>query len=112
MSVKGRGVLIDIDLLTSSPRKRGPILRGGNHGVGASCLRLLLASAAQIDIRGYGSPRSRGRRRSMPDGSSRHRKAQRLAAAAHVDGGKAGDGEAAGAAVALLVDLELALAGA
>src|ERR1700738_5173039 len=44
--------------------------------------------------------------------SSRHRKAQRLAAAAHVDGGKACDGEAAGAAVALLIDLELALAGA
>src|SRR5258708_40335462 len=44
------------------------------------------------------------------DASSRHRKAQRLAAARHVDGGKAGDSEATGAAVALFVDLELALA--
>ena len=41
-----------------------------------------------------------------------HRKAQRLAAAAHVDGDKPGCGEAARAAVALFVDLELALAGA
>src|SRR5437899_6364470 len=41
---------------------------------------------------------------------SRHRKAQRLAAAAHVDGGKTDRGEAAGAAIALFVDLELALA--
>src|SRR6185369_3596379 len=46
------------------------------------------------------------------DGSSRHRKAQRLAAARHVDGGKAGYRKAAGSAVALFVDLELALAGA
>src|ERR1700757_1417124 len=53
---------------------------------------------------------SRGRRdvyRTIP---SRHRKAQRLAAARHVDGGKAGDSEAAAAAVALFADLELALA--
>src|SRR5882757_11572746 len=41
---------------------------------------------------------------------SRHRKAQRLAAAAHVDGGKACYSEAARAAAALLIDLELALA--
>src|SRR5258705_3573151 len=46
------------------------------------------------------------------DVSSRHREAQRLAAARHVDRGKAGYREAAGAAVALFVDLELALAGA
>src|SRR5881392_1719742 len=51
-------------------------------------------------------PRSRGRRR------SRHREAQRFAAARHVDGGKAGYREAAAAAVALFVDLEFALAGA
>src|SRR6266446_2987289 len=44
------------------------------------------------------------------DDLSRHRKAQRLAAAAHVDGGKACYSEAARAAVALLIDLELALA--
>src|SRR3979411_1837980 len=44
------------------------------------------------------------------DDSSRHRKAQRPAAARHVDGGKAGDSEAAGAAVTLFIDLELALA--
>src|SRR6266851_7610481 len=44
------------------------------------------------------------------DDTSRHREAQRLAAARHVDGGKAGNGEAAGAAVALFIDLELALA--
>src|SRR6267142_4177049 len=42
--------------------------------------------------------------------SSWHRKAQRFAAAAHVDGGKAGRGEAAGAAVALFIGLELVLA--
>src|SRR5450755_3931356 len=47
-----------------------------------------------------------------PADPSRHRKAQRLAAAAHVDGGKANRAKAAGAAVALLVDLELAFAGA
>src|SRR4051794_5691828 len=44
--------------------------------------------------------------------SSRHRKAQRLAAAGHVDRGKAGGGEAAARTIALLVGLELALAGA
>src|SRR5262249_21908967 len=43
---------------------------------------------------------------------SRHRKAQRLAAAAHVDGRKAERREPARAAITLLVDLELALAGA
>src|SRR6266568_8139656 len=43
---------------------------------------------------------------------SRHCKAQRLAATGHVDGGKSGGGEAAGRALALLVDLELAFAGA
>src|SRR6266702_7576403 len=42
--------------------------------------------------------------------SSWHRKAQRFAAAAHVDGGKASRGEAAGAAVALFIGLELGLA--
>src|SRR5882672_8915359 len=42
--------------------------------------------------------------------SSWHRKAQRFAAAAHVDGGKASRGETAGAAVALFVGLELGLA--
>src|SRR5882724_9882849 len=42
--------------------------------------------------------------------SSWHRKAQRFATAAHVDGGKAGGGETAGAAVALFVGLELVLA--
>src|ERR1700716_4728806 len=41
---------------------------------------------------------------------SRHRKARLLAAAAHVDGGEACYSEAARAAVALLIDLELALA--
>src|SRR5437660_204747 len=41
-----------------------------------------------------------------------HRKAQRLAAAAHVDRGKARDRKPACAAIALFVDLELALAGA
>src|ERR1700686_5536150 len=41
---------------------------------------------------------------------SRHRKAQRLAANRHVDGGKTGRGEATGAAVALVIDLELVLA--
>src|ERR1700755_1123842 len=44
--------------------------------------------------------------------SSRHRKAQRLAAARHVNGCKSDRGEAAGAAIALVVDFELALAGA
>src|SRR5260370_14871952 len=44
--------------------------------------------------------------------SSRHREPLRLAAAGHLDRGKAGYREAAGAAVALFVDLELALAGA
>src|SRR6267154_1328138 len=39
--------------------------------------------------------------------SSWYRKAQRFAAAAHVDGGKAGRGETAGTAVALFVVLEL-----
>src|SRR6267378_2260508 len=42
--------------------------------------------------------------------SSWYRKAQRFAAAAHVDGGKAGRGETAGTAVALFVGLELGLA--
>src|SRR3981189_751433 len=42
--------------------------------------------------------------------SSWHRKAQRFAAAAHVHGGKAGRGEAGGAAVALFIGLELGLA--
>src|SRR5712691_8321537 len=42
--------------------------------------------------------------------SSWHRKAQRFAAAAHVDGGKASRGEAAGAAVALFIGLEFGLA--
>src|ERR1700745_714040 len=42
--------------------------------------------------------------------SSRHRKAQRLAAAAHVDRDKAVRAEATGCAIALLADLELALA--
>src|SRR5690242_15504326 len=41
-----------------------------------------------------------------------HRKAQRLAAAAHIDRGKARDRKSARAAIALFVDLELALAGA
>src|SRR3954454_23022972 len=44
------------------------------------------------------------------DYPSRHRKAQRLAAAGHVDGGEAGDGEATGGAVALFIDLEFAFA--
>src|SRR5258705_11477989 len=57
----------------------------------------------------YGSPRSRGR---QLWNSLRHRKAQRLAAASHIDRGKAGCREAAGAAIALLVDLEFAFAGA
>src|SRR5690349_8467017 len=42
--------------------------------------------------------------------SSRQREAQRLAAAAHVDRGETRRGEAAAAAIALLADLELALA--
>src|ERR1700738_1000538 len=42
--------------------------------------------------------------------SSRHRKAQRLAAAAHVDGGEADRSQAAGAAIALFIDLEFAFA--
>src|ERR1700747_366135 len=42
--------------------------------------------------------------------SSRRRKAQRLAAAAHVDRDKAVRAEATGCAIALLADLELALA--
>src|SRR3979411_87657 len=41
---------------------------------------------------------------------SRHRKDQRRAAPAHVDGGEACYSEAARAAIALLVDFELALA--
>src|SRR5690242_14771472 len=41
-----------------------------------------------------------------------HRKAQRLATAAHVDCGKARNRKPARAAIALFVDLELALAGA
>src|SRR5882757_4811082 len=45
-------------------------------------------------------------------GASRQRKPQRLAAAGHVDGREADRGEAAAAAVALLGELELALAGA
>src|ERR1700722_7626944 len=56
---------------------------------------------------GPGLRRERQRRYSL-----RHRKAQGFAAARHVDGGKAGGGEAAGAAIALLIDLELAFAGA
>src|ERR1700675_5142769 len=44
--------------------------------------------------------------------SSRQRETQSLAAARHVDGGKAGHGEAPGAAIALLINLELAFAGA
>src|ERR1700692_2880442 len=59
----------------------------------------------------YGSRRSPARRwRGMLDGSSWHRKTKRLAAARHVDHGKADRGEAAGAAVALLVDFEFVLA--
>src|SRR5450759_4617031 len=54
-------------------------------------------------------PRVRSRGRQCRN-SSRHRKAQRLATARHVDGGKARRGEAAGAAVALFAGLELALA--
>src|SRR5450756_1283618 len=46
------------------------------------------------------------------DDVSRHRKPQRPAAARHVNGGKAGGRKTAGAAVALFVDLEFALAGA
>src|SRR6202035_5043456 len=42
--------------------------------------------------------------------SSRQRKAQRLAAARHVDRGKTGGGKAAGATVALFSGLELVLA--
>src|SRR6185437_1640055 len=42
--------------------------------------------------------------------SSWHRKAQRLAAARHVDRGKTGRGETAGAAVTLFAGLELVLA--
>src|SRR5205807_3824727 len=42
--------------------------------------------------------------------SSRHREAQSLAAARHIDGAKAGGGKAAAAAIALFVGLELALA--
>src|SRR5258708_24552636 len=41
--------------------------------------------------------------------SSWYRKAQRFAAAAHVDGGKAGRGETAGTAVALFIGLDLGL---
>src|SRR5579862_4596443 len=43
---------------------------------------------------------------------SRHREAQRLAAAGHVDDGKAGGREAARGAIALFAGLELVLAGA
>src|SRR4051812_48484143 len=44
--------------------------------------------------------------------TSWHRKSQGLAAAAHVDGREADDGEAPARAIGLIVDLELALAGA
>src|SRR5260370_6322420 len=54
-------------------------------------------------------PRVRGGRR-REDTSSRQRETQSLAAARHVDGSKAGHGEAPGAAIALLIDLELAFA--
>src|SRR5215831_9637054 len=44
--------------------------------------------------------------------SSRHRKAQRLAAAAHIDRRKARRGEAAAGTIALFAGFELVLAGA
>src|SRR5258705_13955951 len=91
----------------SSPRKRGPIRRGGRDGHDVSRLWLGLALSPQTRSCGYGSLRSQGRRE-----KSRHRKAQRPAAACHIDRGKAGCREAAGAAIALLVDLEFAFAGA
>src|SRR3954451_2596200 len=69
---------------------------------------------ATTNIWDYGSPLSRGRRWNEleEDLPSRHRKAKRLAATRHIDAGKAADREAAGAAVALFIDFELALAGA
>src|SRR3954452_950418 len=44
--------------------------------------------------------------------TSRHRKPERLATTRHIDGGKAGDRKPTAGAVALFIDLELALAGA
>src|SRR6478672_6269618 len=62
-----------------------------------------------IQAGGYGSRHSPRRR--WGGAASWHRKPQRLAAARHVDGGKADRAKAAGAAIALFVDFELALAG-
>src|SRR5258708_6396635 len=57
------------------------------------------------------APRAQLRtRRGRREISSWHRKAQGIAAAGHVDGGKAGRCKAAAAAVTLLIGLELALA--
>src|ERR1700731_4044004 len=108
MWAKGRGAVIDIVLSASSRRKPGPIRRGDHERGGVCCLVLPRVSA--MNDWGYGSRPSPGRRNRGV--SSRHRKAQRLAAARHVDGGKAGRGETARAAVALLIGFELALAGA
>src|SRR5260370_3545357 len=62
---------------------------------------IIVISIRRLRVRG-------GRRRE--DTSSRQRETQSLAAARHVDGSKAGHGEAPGAAIALLIDLELAFA--
>src|SRR5260370_41432184 len=62
----------------------------------------------QIRTQFNGSDDTQGR--ACSEASSRHRKSQRLAAAAHVDRGKSDRSEAAAAAIALFIDLELALA--
>src|SRR5260370_29471674 len=62
---------------------------------------IIVISIRRLRVRG-------GRRRE--DTSSRQRETQSLAAARHVDGSKAGHGEAPGAAIALLIDLDLAFA--
>src|SRR5260370_33354887 len=62
----------------------------------------------QIRTQFNGSDDTQGR--ACSEASSRHRKSQRLAAAAHVDRGKADRSEAAAAAIALFIALELALA--
>src|SRR5260370_28943392 len=110
MWVKAREVFFIIVISIRRPRERGDPY---SVSVMVCTVRVTFARGWHWRLEfgpGVMGPRVRGD--DDEDTSSRQRETQSLAAARHVDGGKAAYGEATGAAIALLVDLELAFAGA
>src|SRR5260370_12294167 len=110
MWVKAREVFFIIVISIRRPRERGDPY---SVSVMVCTVRVTFARGWHWRLEfgpGVMGPRVRGD--DDEDTSSRQRETQSLAAARHVDGGKARHGEATGAAIALPIDLELALAGA